>query len=77
MLKIGKNSEFDKFSWQRQKAIVQLFNGKTLKEVSQQTKVHRLNLVSMEQKEDKLNNDSLSRVKPCKYGTEAQKSIQQ
>lgn len=40
MLKIGKNSEFDKLSWQRQKAIVQLFNGKTLKEVSQQVKVH-------------------------------------
>lgn len=40
MLKIGKNSEFDKLSWQRQKAIVQIFNGKTLKEVSQQVKVH-------------------------------------
>lgn len=40
MLKIGKNSEFDKLSWQRQKAIVQLFNGKTLKEISQQVKVH-------------------------------------
>ncbi len=40
MLKIGKNSEFDKLSWQRQKAIVQLFNGKTLKEVSQSVKVH-------------------------------------
>lgn len=50
VLKIGKNSEFDKLSWQRQKAIVQLFNGKTLKEVSQQAKVHRLNFVSMEQK---------------------------
>lgn len=40
MLKIGKNSEFDKLSWQRQKAIVQLFQGKTLKEVSQDVKVH-------------------------------------
>lgn len=40
MLKIGKNSEFDKLSWQRQKAIVQLFNGKTLKEISQDVKVH-------------------------------------
>ena len=40
MLQIGKNSEFDKRSWQRQKAIVQLFNGKTLKEISQDVKVH-------------------------------------
>lgn len=40
MLKIGKNSQFDKLSWQRQTAVIQLFEKTPLKKISQKAKVH-------------------------------------
>lgn len=52
MVKLGKNTEFDKLSWQRQKAVIQLFQGKTLKEISQDVGVH-LNTVENWKKDEK------------------------
>lgn len=40
MVKLGKNAAFDKLSWQRQKAVIMLFQGKTLKEISQAVNCH-------------------------------------
>lgn len=40
LVKLGKNTAFDNLSWQRQTAIVRLFEGKTLKEISQEVNCH-------------------------------------
>lgn len=40
LLKLGKNTAFDKLTWQRRTAVIRLFEGKTLKEVSQEVRCH-------------------------------------
>lgn len=40
LVKLGKNTAFDKLTWQRKLAVIRLFEGKTLKEVSQEVHCH-------------------------------------
>ena len=40
LVKLGKNTAFDKLTWQRKLAVMRLFEGKTLKEVSQEVHCH-------------------------------------
>ncbi|WP_278930938.1 phBC6A51 family helix-turn-helix protein [Limosilactobacillus oris] len=40
LLKLGKNTAFDKLTWQRRTAVIRLFEGKTLKEISQEVRCH-------------------------------------
>lgn len=40
LVKLGKNTAFDKLTWQRKLAVIRLFEGKTLKEISQEAHCH-------------------------------------
>ena len=40
LVKLGKNTAFDKLTWQRKLAVILLFEGKTLKEISQEAHCH-------------------------------------